>query len=140
MSGMVAAVVCFLYADLYFLTTPQDYAFLAVVAVAVAALLRDAYLSITQSRADSASRSGAAAAAPGADAGAAALWGSAFQTTFWYFVCFGLLQYVLVPQVLDKSAINPAIPSSARWVAWTDAAISALLPAAGAFAVGRGKL
>jgi hypothetical protein len=113
----------------------QDYAVLAVIAGAVTFALRDAYVNIAEARADSATSSG-----PGTDAGAAALWGSVFQTNFWYFIAFGVLQYVLVPQVLDKSTINPAVPSSGRWIAYTDAAVSALLPAVGAALVGRGKL
>ncbi len=120
-----------------FPTPLQDFAFLAAIAAAVTFTLRDAYVKIAQARAAAAAGTTAPA---GTDAGAATLWGAVFQTNFWYFVSFGLLQYVLVPQMLDRSSISPVNPSSGRYIAYLDGAISALIPALTAFAVGRGKL
>ncbi len=103
----------------------QDLAFLAVLFAATFYLMNKSYVHLAKARMielfdASANASGKKGARVAADPGTEGLWSALFQTNFWFFILFGTLSYVIVPELLD---------SSVKYAGWIHGGVSTLLPA-----------
>lgn len=105
----------------------QDLAILAGVAAPSVYLLGNSYvLSGRRATKRAALRIGNA---PGTDAGQEGTWYAIFSVNFWYFVIFGVLAYVLLPQMIPIDPVTGRPSMKEQHLAWIHSSVSILTPA-----------
>lgn len=74
-----------------------------------------------------------------ADRGTEILWETLFQTNFWFFIFFGVLEYAVVPSFID-AFYSQNSSNSTKYISWVHALGSTVIPTICTYIVAADKI